>query len=414
MSRVKLYEVDAKRLLFPALNIPFHAYSATSATKAAELAKAFPEENLVVKIDQGVKKRGKQGLVKVNVTPREVVSAISEWSKAGWKHFIVEPVVEHATVAEHYLALERTRDNWRVSYSEHGGVEIESAWDTVAYKIPDDLRSAIYDRLIPALEKYHIVFLEMNPVVIRGSNLFPLDMAAEIDSAALGLAELMPYNIIPVQDHAHEPSEVAVAALDASTPASLKFRLINPNGRIWMFLSGGGASLVLADEVADQGMGDELANYGEYSGAPTDDDVYAYTKVILFQILKSKIVNHKSIAIIVAGGVANFTDVKKTFSGLIRALDEMKENLTVAKVKIFVRRGGPNEAAGLAAMEKFLKESDLYGSVHGHEIPLTKVVTEVKEYLGRSLSRGDSSTGDPSNARVGTAKLGGVSPKEFK
>jgi ATP citrate (pro-S)-lyase len=170
-----------------------------------------------------------------------------------------------------------------------------------------------------------------------------------------------------------------VAELDAATPASLKFKLINPEGRIWMLLSGGGASLVLADEVADQGMGKELANYGEYSGAPTDDDVYAYTKIILKQLLSSKSTTNK--AIVVAGGVANFTDVAKTFKGLIRALDEQKSELVKYKVKVFVRRGGPNEIKGLKMMKDFLSVSQLLGSVHGHADPLTLVVNEVKEYL---------------------------------
>lgn len=148
-----------------------------------------------------------------------------------------------------------------------------------------------------------------------------------------------------------------------------------------MLLSGGGASLVLADEVADQGMGKELANYGEYSGAPTDDDVYSYTKIILSQLLSPKTSHLKPSAIIVAGGVANFTDVAKTFRGLIRALDEQKSQLVKSKVKVFVRRGGPSEVKGLRMMEDFLSVSKLLGSVHGHADPLTLVVNEVKEYL---------------------------------
>jgi succinyl-CoA synthetase beta subunit len=204
-------------------------------------------------------------------------------------------------------------------------------------------------------------------------------MAAEIDSAALNIPSLASLGLIPIEDSGKTEVERKVAELDASTPASLKFRLINPEGKIWMFLSGGGASLVLADEVADQGMGKELANYGEYSGAPTDDDVYAYTKIILQALLESTLDGPR--AIVVAGGVANFTDVAKTFAGLIRALDEQKTELARAKVKVFVRRGGPNEVKGLKMMEDFLIRSKLLGSVHGHDVPLTHVVTEVKEYL---------------------------------
>jgi succinyl-CoA synthetase beta subunit len=40
--------------------------------------------------------------------------------------------------------------------------------------------------------------------------------------------------------------------------------------------------------------------------------------------------------------VANFTNVAATFKGLIKAIRKAKEDLKKHKVKIFVRRGGPN------------------------------------------------------------------------
>lgn len=396
MARVKISEYDAKRLLLPALHHKFSGFSATSATTVKELTQHFPETNLVVKVDQGIKKRGKQGLVKVNATPKEVIAAMKSWSKQGWSHFLVEPVIEHSEDAERYLALERMRDGWQLSWGEVGGIEVESSWESVStVLVPDSsdlsaIRSAVKDRselsaltasltnLIPAMEKHHIIFLEMNPVLVRGSKLIPLDMAAEIDDMALGLPELAARNLISVEEQGKSAVEQAVAKLDAATPASLKFRLINRNGAIWMLLSGGGASLVLADEVADQGMGEQLANYGEYSGAPTDDDVYAYTKLVLSSLLKSAASKK---VVVIAGGVANFTDVVKTFRGIIRALDEQKSELLKARVKVFVRRGGPNEAKGLTSMHTFLKGSKLLGSVHGHDTPLTQVVGEVKDYL---------------------------------
>lgn len=387
MSRVKISEFLAKSTLLPNyLGLP-----ATITTKADEIEKIFPNQNLVVKVDEGIKKRGKLGLVKVNVTSVDIPGIIKDWSQKGWSNFLIEPVIEHAQSVEHYLALERIRAGWQISYSDHGGIEVESTWDLVkVLVVPNSsdlsaVRSVAKDRselsaitdfiptILPIMEKSHISFLEMNPIIIRDSHIIPLDMACEVDSAGTALNY--------ISDRTLSDSERAVSTLDASTPASLKFKLINPEGRIWMLLSGGGASLVLADEVADQGMGKELANYGEYSGAPTHDDVYSYTKIILSQLLdpRSSVLNTK--AIIIAGGVANFTDVAKTFNGLIKALDEKKNELLKAKVKVFVRRGGPNEIKGLKIMETFLSDSKLLGSVHGHADPLTLVVNEVKEYI---------------------------------
>lgn len=372
MARVKISEFIAKTTLLPG----YRGFAATPNTRAAELARFFPDANLVVKIDQGVKKRGKLGLVRVNCTPRDCVAAIRQWSKSGWSQFLVEPVVEHASDSEHYLALERVRSGWAISTSDHGGIDIESAWDTLHTTVfpsspPPSHLASFLRSLLPLLDQFHVSFLEMNPIIVRGESVTPLDMACEVDSAG----SLLP----PLPDRSLSASERAIAALDAATPASLKFRLLNPQGKIWMLLSGGGASLVLADEVADLGLGTELANYGEYSGAPTDDDVYSYTKIILSQLLTSKILNRKSL--VIAGGVANFTDVAQTFRGVIRALAEYQVQLRRAKVKVFVRRGGPNETHGLTLMRDFLTTAKLLGSVHGHETPLTRVVAEVKEYL---------------------------------
>lgn len=374
MARLKISEYKAKKLLLP----DYLGLSASSDTTSNDILKVFGDTNLVVKVDQGIKKRGLQGLVKVNVTSKEIPAIIETWSKLGWSNFLIEPVIEHSPNIEHYMALERVRDGWQISYSASGGVEVESSWDQVKIfiypgsNLPKEIEQFTLS-LIPLFNRNHISFLEMNPILVRGDKLVPLDMACEVDSAG--------YSGEVIEDKALRESEGLVAQLDASTPASLKFKILSSEGNIWVFLSGGGASLVIADEVADQGMGAELANYGEYSGAPSDDDVYSYAKIILAQLLSSKNIKKTPKAIIIAGGVANFTDVVKTFSGLIRALDEKSKELVQAKVKVFVRRGGPNESNGLQMMSSFLTKADLFGSVHGHDVPLTQVVSEVKEYL---------------------------------
>ena len=68
--------------------------------------------------------------------------------------------------------------------------------------------------------------------------------------------------------------------MDGSTGASLKLTVLNPEGRIWTMVAGGGASVVYSDAIAAHGFADELANYGEYSGAPTEGQTYEYAKTI--------------------------------------------------------------------------------------------------------------------------------------
>lgn len=369
MARVKLSEYDAKRLLFPASPV----FPASGSSSAGAITRHFGNIPLVVKVDQGIKKRGKQGLVKVGVDAKGAVSAIRAWSDS-WSRFLIEPLVEHVPAEESFLSLTRTREGWLALTSPKGGIDIESHWDEVRSVDP-----ARYRGLITDLEKYHIVTAEFNPLLVRGSEFIALDAACEIDDAALGLAGMSSLGIVPVTPQAQAASEIAVAALDSSTPASLKFRLLNPDGSIWMLLSGGGASLVLADEVADLELGAELANYGEYSGAPSTDDTFAYTKIILKQILINESSPRK--ALIIAGGVANFTDVAATFKGIIAALGVVKAKLAKSGVRVFVRRGGPNEKKGLSMMAEFLEKAGLLGSVYGHEIPLTQVVADAAGYL---------------------------------
>lgn len=107
-----------------------------------------------------------------------------------------------------------------------------------------------------------------------------------------------------------------------------------------------------------------------------DQAVIRYTNAVLRAAFASRAPKK---AIIIAGGVANFTDVKKTFTGIIRSLKENLDPLHEHGFKVFVRRGGPNEVEGLAMIEKFLKDNNLFGSVHGSDAVLTTVIHEALE-----------------------------------
>lgn len=76
-------------------------------------------------------------------------------------------------------------------------------------------------------------------------------------------------------------------------------------------VAGGGASVIYSDTICDMGGADELANYGEYSGAPSEQQTYEYAKTILSLMTKEK--NEKGKVLIVGGGIANFTNVAATF-----------------------------------------------------------------------------------------------------
>ena len=57
--------------------------------------------------------------------------------------------------------------------------------------------------------------------------------------------------------------------------------MLNPKGRVWLMVAGGGASVIYADTVGDLGFADELGNYGEYSGAPNAGETQRYARTVL-------------------------------------------------------------------------------------------------------------------------------------
>jgi succinyl-CoA synthetase beta subunit len=163
-----------------------------------------------------------------------------------------------------------------------------------------------------------------------------------------------------------------VKDLDEKSGASMKLTVINPRGRVWTLVAGGGASVVYTDTVFDLGFKDELANYGEYSGNPSTDETYQYTKTILDLMTKEQ--NPKGKILIIGGGIANFTDVAKTFTGIIKALKEYKQKLIDNKVRIYVRRGGPNYQEGLKNMKELGKTLGVPIEVFGPEAHITSIV----------------------------------------
>ena len=102
--------------------------------------------------------------------------------------------------------------------------------------------------------------------------------------------------------------EAYIAEMDAKTGASLKLTILNAEGRVWTLVAGGGASVVYADAIASAGFAAELANYGEYSGAPTETQTFHYARTVLDLMLRAPM--HKEGKVLfIGGGIANFTNV---------------------------------------------------------------------------------------------------------
>lgn len=378
MARVKLSEFRAKNLLVD----NYQGVSLSVDTLDDDLNQLVDDVQYVVKVDQGIKKRGKQGLIKLNVASGDVKQAVLDLSQRGFNRFVAEPMLKHDQSDERYVSFERTRGGIMISYSDHGGVDVEDhADDIVSFPATEpndslDLPNDFIDNVITIMNRQHLSFVEINPLVVQDGKLHLLDAAVLADSAAVNQTDWQDSDI--VQSETKNAAELAVVELQASSPASFSFRILNPNGSLWLLLSGGGASITLADEAANQGRAEAIGNYGEYSGGPTTQETYIYSREVIRCLLGS---DAPKKALVIAGGVANFTDVRKTFDGVIRALKEFKSQLQSQDIQVFVRRGGPHEVEGLAMMQDFLEEQQILGSVHGSDAVLTTVINEALEYI---------------------------------
>lgn len=392
MARKKISEFAAKRVLFGFLNIPYNGVS-INLNEGADISQKLSDgKRYVLKVDQGIKQRKKKGLVSFNITKQNVNDEIKKLSVKGYTSFIIEEFVKHESVQEFYLAIERVREGKKVHFSTMGGVDIEENQDSITTEILTDysklediaktlqLPVEVLESIVIAFDDFYFSFLEINPLVVIDGAIHLLDTAVEVDSTAEFFAggKWSKNDFREPGQKVKTDEELAIEKLKETTPAALSFKLLNPNGSIFVLFSGGGASLVTADEIYQKGMGESLANYGEYSGSPTEEETYIYVKNILSTLLRS---TSRSKSIIISGGVANFTDVRITFKGIIRALGEVSDELRNQNVKIFVRRGGPHQEEGLALMKKFLDENELLGEIHGPELVLTDIVAPAIEHI---------------------------------
>jgi ATP citrate (pro-S)-lyase len=396
----------------------------------------------VAKPDQGIKRRGKSGLLALNKTWPEAKAWVAERAKKEQqvehvtgilRTFLVEPFVPHPQDTEYYININSVRDGDWILFTHEGGVDVgdvdakaekllipvdlaeypsnEEIAATLLKKVPQGVHNVLVDfitRLYAVYVDCQFTYLEINPLVVipnedkTSAEVHFLDLAAKLDQtadfecgvkwaiarspAALGLTNIAPSADGKISIDAGPPmefpapfgreltkEEAYIADLDAKTGASLKLTVLNAKGRIWTLVAGGGASVVYADAIASAGFADELANYGEYSGAPTESQTYHYARTVLDLLLRAPQAEEGKV-LFIGGGIANFTNVASTFKGVIRALRDFAPKLIEHKTSIWVRRAGPNYQEGLKNMKAATQELGLDAKIFGPEMHVSGIV----------------------------------------
>ncbi|KRY78666.1 ATP-citrate synthase [Trichinella pseudospiralis] len=349
------------------------------------------ETRLVVKVDQLIKRRGKLGLIEKDVSylsaKKWIKSKSEKEIQIGKIHgyvtnFVIEPYIPHKEEDECYVCIYSVRSGDVVLFYHRGGIDVGDVdqksenlfiplektpnYDEIISKLLIHLKCSVKKQLVAEFiiklyELYvnlHFTYLEINPLLVNRDEktIYMLDIAAKLDSAADFICRRQWGEIEFPTPFGRQllPEEQYVAELDSRSGASLKLTVLNREGRIWTMVA-------------------ELANYGEYSGAPTEVQTYEYAKTILKLMTSTKV--HKSGKLLIIGGsIANFTNVADTFKGIILALEEYRLELIRHKVSIYVRRGGPNFQEGLRLMKEAGKTLEIPVHVYGTDTHMTAIV----------------------------------------
>ncbi|MFX0042116.1 MAG: ATP citrate lyase citrate-binding domain-containing protein [Candidatus Hodarchaeota archaeon] len=430
MAQKNIYEYDAKKILaeqlpryFPQFNYHNKLVIIESDANLETLAEENPwtkKDKLVVKPDQLFGKRGKARLILLDADFTQVKKFCQENLnkeflignvKGELNRLLVEPFIAHEK--EYYISITSERDYDLIHFSFEGGIFIEENWDKVTHieipigtdikpfdleeKLPNlgDLKEILI-HFIKALYQVFVdqdfTFLEINPFAITNDKkIVPLDVKARLDDTAVFLhMDTWGNPANPIEFPAGfgqkmSLEESKIKELDEKTGASLKLTILNREGNVWTMVAGGGASVIYTDTIADLGFSKELGNYGEYSGNPSQEHTQIYAQTLIDLITEKPNPDGKEKFLIIGGGIANFTDVKATFAGIVSAIKKSVDKLKKANVKILVRRGGPNEKQGLELMRQVGKETgipiEIYDRYNSMTRPVARMIEKMKGEL---------------------------------
>jgi len=374
------------------MKVPNHVV-VTSLEQLDHLAKAnkwMHDGRLVAKAHEAIGSRMKLGLVKVDLDLKGAIAATKEilGHKVGTMtitQVIISEMVPHEK--EYYLAVKSTREGADILMANFGGIEVESRWSEIkrtSVEVGDipsieqleklakesgfkgDMTGKVAQfakKLFDCYEQEDGQYLEINPLsVTSDGELIALDMVTMLDADARFRHPDWNFTFASEFGRPYTEDETAIMEIDSRIKGSVKFIEI-PGGNIALLPAGGGASVYYADAIVAQGG--KIANYAEYSGDPQDWAVEALTE----RVAALPDIKH----IIVGGAIANFTNVKKTFAGIIAGFRNVRAKGKLKDVNIWVRRGGPYEKEGLEAM-RALEQEGFKIHVYDRYTPLTDIV----------------------------------------
>ena len=229
-------------------------------------------------------------------------------------------------------------------------------------------------RLWDAFVRYDCRLVEVNPIAKVGDDYLAVDAKIILDDA--GLARHRDLDVLQKGSAGAVPTERELAARkidEEDYRGSAGSTFIEFGGDIAVLASGGGASLLVMDALSE--VGGKPSNYTEYSGNPPQEKVEKLTEITL---------GKEGLAgCLVAGAVANFTDIYATLAGFCDGLLKVKPK---PNYPIVIRRGGPRQKEAYEMLERFAKKEGFDIHLFGPETPISvacKKMVELSEEFKR-------------------------------
>ena len=384
---MELFEFEAKSLLKKyGLTVP-HFYDLLDTWAPAYDVNKFPAMAKVQILQGG---RGKRGGVKL-VNDRGELNAFIDKTRLTKfdgettdKILIEEPITEQKKNLYVSLSFLYPYKAPVLTVNNQGGVEVDQA-ASESQTFPIDVINHTYDEakveqflgladseretfrgtiktLIECFITEDCRLIEINPLTLTTDDrLLALDAKIMTDDRA-SVRHSNRNSKLNQERKEQSLSELERSVIELNSRAELggsPCRYVELNGDVALLLSGGGASLLVFEQLLTANL--KPGNYSEYSGNPRREKVEALTRVILSKPQQR--------GLLIAGGVANFTQIDESMAGVAAALVDFKPSYPIV-----IRRGGPGEEQAKEIMTKLAASHKLDLTWFGSETPLSEAV----------------------------------------
>ncbi|MBI4037563.1 hypothetical protein HY382_00785 [Candidatus Curtissbacteria bacterium] len=397
---MKLYEFEGHRILAKAgIESPFFIVCENlEEVEQARMRLSFP---IVAKVQVLSGKRGKGGGIKVVSSEKALVDfcrGMLGKNFSGEEVRFISLTRKINIKSESYISItyDTSTKTPFLMYSAEGGMDIEELQknnpeailrveiDPLNGPKEKDLKKLGNEKLADFALRLWDAFvasdarlIEVNPLAIDAEgNLVAVDAKVILDDS--GLARHRDLEVLPKGAASAIPTQREIEAKkideeDYRGSAGSTFiefdgppRIAGEAGDIAVLASGGGASLLVMDALIANGG--KPANYTEYSGNPPAEKVERLTKITL---------EREGISgCLVAGAVANFTDIYETLRGFAEGLKQVKPRVDFP---IVVRRGGPRQKEAYEMLTKLGKKEGYDFHLFGPETPISVAAKKMVE-----------------------------------